>query len=149
MQADLGTMPTPTEIQETTEVRVHLEMLAVALACQRRTEKDLECIEAVIQKTEMLLKEGGNIGQADTEFHLALVNATHNSVLVRVLNAFYRLTASRREVWFGNQEQALVSAREHHDMCDAIRNRDVDRAQALILEHMDRAKGYWSTVLGG
>lgn len=148
MLADLGTMPTATEIQETTEVRAQLETLAVGLACQRRTDEDLERLAAIIQKTDALLGEGGNIAQADTEFHLALVNASHNSVLVRVLNAFYRLTASRRKLWFTNREQAAASAREHRDMLEAIRNRDAMGAQSLILQHMSRAKGYWSTVLG-
>jgi DNA-binding FadR family transcriptional regulator len=42
MLADMGATPTPTEVAETMEVRAHLEALSARLACERRTEKDLE-----------------------------------------------------------------------------------------------------------
>jgi DNA-binding FadR family transcriptional regulator len=148
MLCDLGATPTPTEVAETMEVRAHLEMLAVSLACQRRTDEDLARLEAVLRQTEKLLEQGGNIVAADTEFHIALVDATHNSVLVRVLNAFYRFTAHRREVLFADRAQGKASAHEHALLIEHIRNRDIAKAQELILSHMDRARTYWSSVLG-
>lgn len=149
MLADMGAVPTPTEVAETMEVRAHLEVLAVGLACQRRTEANLEQLEAVLARTRTLLSEGGNIAEVDTEFHVALVDATHNSVLVRVLNAFYQLTARRRYVLFQDPAQAAASEREHRQLMEYLRSRDAVRAQALILNHMQRARSYWSNVLGG
>ncbi|WP_368041401.1 FadR/GntR family transcriptional regulator [Cupriavidus taiwanensis] len=49
---DIGATPTPTEITETMEVRAHLKLLAVSLACQRRTDEDLARIEAILARTE-------------------------------------------------------------------------------------------------
>jgi GntR family transcriptional repressor for pyruvate dehydrogenase complex len=148
MLADMGNTPTPTEVAETMEVRAHLEALAVRLACQRRDERDLENMQAVLVRTDAVLAEGGNIAQADTDFHIALVDATHNSVLVRVLNAFYRFTARRRTVLFSDREHGRASAREHRRLFEHIRNRDAAKAEALILRHMNRARSYWSSLLG-
>lgn len=148
MLADMGATPTPTEIAETMEVRAHLEALSARLACERRTEEDLGRLAAILQRTDEVLAEHGNITAVDTEFHIALVDATHNSVLVRVLNAFYRFTAKRREVLFSDHAHGVASAREHRKLVELIRQRDAERAEALILKHMNRARNYWSTLLG-
>jgi GntR family transcriptional repressor for pyruvate dehydrogenase complex len=148
MLTDMGAVPTPVEVAETMEVRGHLEVLAAGLACQRRTEADLERMEAVLQRTEQVLAEGGNIAAADTEFHVALVDATHNSVLVRVLHAFYRFTGRRREAMFADTVQGRASLLDHRRLLGHIRARDAAKAQLLILRHMDRARSYWSSVLG-
>lgn len=148
MLADMGATPTSTEVAETMEVRAHLEVLAVGLACQRRTDADLQRLEVVLRHTDEVLAQGGNIAAADTDFHIALVDATHNSVLVRVLNAFYRFTVRRREVMFEDGAQGKASSRDHRRLLEHIKNRDATKAQDLILRHMDRARSYWSTVLG-
>lgn len=148
MLVDMGETPTPTEVAETMEVRAHLEVLAVGLACERRTEEDIARIQEVIDRTDAMLARGENIAVADTEFHIALVDATHNSVLVRVLNAFYRFTARRREIMFKDRTQAEASAREHRKLAQLVARRDGKGAKALILNHMGRASTYWSTVLG-
>jgi DNA-binding FadR family transcriptional regulator len=149
MLADMGATPTPTEIAETMEVRAHLEALSARLACERRTEEDLERLAVILQRTDEVLAQHGNITKVDTEFHIALVDATHNSVLVRVLNAFYRFTAKRREVVFSDHAQGVASARDHRKLVEHLRNRDASKAEALILKHMNRARNYWSTLLGG
>lgn len=148
MLTDMGAVPTPVEVAETMEVRGHLEVLAAGLACQRRTEADLARMEAVLGRTEQVLAEGGNIAAADTEFHVALVDATHNSVLVRVLHAFYRFTGRRREAMFADTVQGRASLLDHRRLLGHIRARDAAKAQLLILRHMDRARSYWSSVLG-
>jgi GntR family transcriptional repressor for pyruvate dehydrogenase complex len=147
MLADMGETPTPTEVAETMEVRAHLEVLAVGLACQRRTDADLARLEAVLRHADEVLAQDGNIAAADTDFHIALVDATHNSVLVRVLYAFYQFTADRRKVMFEDRTQGKASACDHRQLMEYVRNRDSAKAQELILSHMDRARSYWSTVL--
>lgn len=148
MLADMGEKPSPDEIVETMEVRSSLELLGAQLACERRTDEDLARMEAVLTRTDQVLRAGGNIAAHDTEFHLALIAATHNSVLVRVLNAFYRLTAARRQAWFGNQAQGRSSAQEHRQLYLAVQARNTDEARALIVRHMARARAYWDEVLG-
>lgn len=148
MLADMGATPTPPDIAETMEVRAHLEALSARLACQRRHESDLQRLQVVLDATDKVLAEGGNIAKMDTEFHIALVDATHNSVLVRVLNAFYQFTARRREVVFSDQAHGKASAKDHRKLFEHIRDRDEEKAVALILKHMNRARTYWSAVLG-
>lgn len=147
MLTGLGETPTPNEVAETTEVRAHLEVLAAGLACQRRSDADLQRLHGIQQRTEQLLAEGGNIAGQDTQFHLAVADATHNSVLVRVLNAFYEFTAGRRTVWFQDQAEGAASAADHRQMIACIERRDTAAAQALVLGHMHRASRHWHQLL--
>ncbi len=144
---DMGATPSPAEVAETMEVRAHLELLAVSLACQRRTEGDLSRMEEILARTDAALQDDRNIAEVDTDFHIAVVDAAHNSVLVRTLNAFYRFTARRRTVLFEDRAQGHASALEHHQMLEHIRNRDIQKAERLIFRHMDRATNYWSSYL--
>lgn len=146
--AEMGATPSGAEITESTEVRLALESLVVQLACARRTEDDLDALRDVQARTEAALRERANVAALDTEFHLALVGATHNSVLVRVLNSFYLLTAQRREAWFENDSQGKSSARDHRKIIEAIEKRDPEAARRLIARHMGRATAYWHEVLG-
>lgn len=147
MFTGMGNAPTATEVIETMEVRAHLEYLAVALACQRRTDADIERLESILKRTDAILAEGGNIAKVDTEFHIALVDATHNSVLLRVLNAFYQFTAGRREVMFADHSQGSLSARDHRRLFQHIKDGDTEKAQRLIVRHMNRASTYWDARL--
>ncbi len=146
--ADMGATPTPTEISETMEVRAQLEALSARLACERRNDEDLMRLESVLARTDEVLTGDGNIADVDTEFHMALVDATHNSVLVRVLHTFYRFTARRRKIMFRDRLQGVASARDHRKLVSLIRDRDAVAAEALILRHMSRANSYWSEFLG-
>ena len=44
--------------------------------------------------------------------------------------------------------QGKASLRDHRRLFEHIRARDSAKAQLLILRHMDRARSYWSSVLG-
>ena len=143
-----GATPTPEEIAETVEVRATLELAAVRYACKRRDDGDLARMAEILARTEAALAQGVNIVECDTEFHLALVAASHNSVLVRVLNAFYRMTALRRKAIFASESHGRASADDHRMLFDAIGLRDVEEAQEQIRRHMDRARSYWQVVLG-
>lgn len=147
MLAELGVMPTTVEITETTEVRQALETLAVQLACLRRTDDDLVRLSDILQRTDLALRANDNIATLDTAFHLALAEAAHNTVLVRVLHSFYRHTAARRQAWFESRRQGNASARDHRKLFQAIEERDAQAAAAQIQSHMDRATAHWRRVL--
>jgi GntR family transcriptional repressor for pyruvate dehydrogenase complex len=148
MLTALGATPSRAEISESTEVRLTLETLVVQLACARRSEEDLDNLLRVLADTDHAVRDGRNIAELDTAFHLAMAACTHNGVLVRQLNPFYLLTAPRRRAWFENQNQARSSARDHRKLTQAIAARDVAGAMQTIERHMERATAYWSEVLG-
>lgn len=146
--SEMGAPPSQQEVQETLEVRWPLEMRACQLACERRTEADLDAMAAVLTATRAILANKGNIHQQDTEFHLALIRSTHNEVLTRLLNSFYRMSESRRFALFADPRRGAESAEQHERLYEAIKKRDAQAAVTLMDAHMGRAKLYWREILG-
>jgi GntR family transcriptional repressor for pyruvate dehydrogenase complex len=130
---EMGAPPSEQEVHDTLEVRWPLEMRAVQLACERRTEADLDALSAVIAQTKAVLASKGNIYALDTAFHIALVRSSRNEVLVRVLNSFYRLSEGRRSALFADPKRGAESARQH---------------ERLFRAHSERAAIYWREILG-
>jgi GntR family transcriptional regulator, transcriptional repressor for pyruvate dehydrogenase complex len=143
MLSGLGRPPTASEISETMEVRATLERTAIELACARRDDKDLAALDRILLETEAIIGEKGNIVDADNAFHLTLVSAAHNVILVRVLNAFYELTLARRRLYFARLQRAKTSHRQHKQIVEAVRARDVARGIKLIHDHIAGARSYW------
>lgn len=145
--AELGHQPTATEVRESIEVRAPLERQAITLACGRRTEADLAALRAILHDTRALLAAGDNIADSDQAFHLALANASHNSVLARMLNAFYCLTLPRRRHYFADPARGAASDRGHRKIAAALEKRDAAQATALMDRHLGNAQVYWKEAL--
>jgi GntR family transcriptional regulator, transcriptional repressor for pyruvate dehydrogenase complex len=141
MLSRLGREPTLSEISETMEVRAVLEHTAIELACARRDDEDLATLDRILEETEGIIDEKGNIADADNAFHLALVSATHNAILVRVVNSFYEFTLARRRQSFARLQLAKTQHRQHKEIVEAVRARDAVRATKLIHAHIERS--YW------
>ncbi|MEL7530766.1 MAG: FadR/GntR family transcriptional regulator [Bacteroidota bacterium] len=63
------------------ETRVILEEKSAHLAALRRTDEDLKNIEAALAAYEVKIEEGGQAIEEDLMFHLAIAEASQNSVL--------------------------------------------------------------------
>lgn len=145
---EMGSEPSMKEVKETLEVRWALEIRGVQLACERRTEADLDGLASIIDATRAVLSNKGNISAQDTAFHMALARCTHNEVLVRLLNSFYRISESRRFALFADSERGAVSAAQHASLYEAVKKRDVNKATALMETHFASAVESWSEILG-
>ncbi|GIH93115.1 FadR/GntR family transcriptional regulator [Planobispora siamensis] len=75
---------------EILEVRRALEVEAARLAATRRTDDDIARIEGALAAREQAweLGEPGTFVEADLAFHMAVVHATHNRVLIDLYEDF-------------------------------------------------------------
>ncbi|MGO8914302.1 MAG: FadR/GntR family transcriptional regulator [Stellaceae bacterium] len=147
--SQLGLPPTVREIGETMEVRAALERSAIEHACARRDDGDLAALDGILESTAAVIAAKGNIAEEDNAFHLALVGAAHNAILVRVLNAFYELTLPRRRLYFARPQRGKASHKQHEQIVAAVKARDVERGIALMHHHMETARSYWRAELAG
>lgn len=145
---EMGSEPSMKEVKETLEVRWALELRAVQLACERRTEADLDGLVSIIDATKAVLANKGNISVQDTAFHMALARCTHNEVLVRLLNSFYRISESRRFALFSDSARGEVSAEHHAKLYEAVKKRDTKKATILMEGHFGSAVDAWNEILG-
>lgn len=129
------------KLDQALEVRRILEIQAVGLACERRSDEDMANIDGIVQKFE----ESIGVSKAatatlDYEFHMAIFRATHNLVLMQVVSPFYVMSAHRRDRFFSDVERSRISNSHHRRIAECIRRRDVSGAQLIMAEHIGRVE---------
>lgn len=136
LRGDLGLPLDPTTVIHSLEVRNLLELQAVDLACERRTPEHLDRLEAILARTRERLREARSIIDLDEAFHLGVVAATGNPVFVQIVQAFYRLSKLRREVYFADLGRCRRSHRQHTAILRAIAARDRAAARQAMHAHI-------------
>lgn len=89
-KADWGTLLRSAAVLEVYEVRQGLERQAAILAAQRRTAADVAQIDAALarrQQARCRARDAVFI-EADLDFHMAVVAATHNDLLHQMFSSF-------------------------------------------------------------
>jgi DNA-binding FadR family transcriptional regulator len=128
-------------VTETVEVRHSCERLAARLAAERRTDEDLQRIAAAVhRKREADADAGADADdtarvEADIAFHLAVVAATHNSVLIDLYANLVTALRSTVEVSFSLGADR-GGAFDHVELADAIRRGDPRAAELAVDEHI-------------
>lgn len=131
--------------QQCVEVRRIIEVQAIRMACARRTEADLAALDAVLglfRDDDDFVKEAA---EYDYSFHLTLLKAADNDILVRLVNPFYLMSDNRRQAFFNSRERCLLSHRQHEAILKAVRERNSDEAERLLAAHIGRVKDYFQT----
>ncbi|MEU6441219.1 FadR/GntR family transcriptional regulator [Streptomyces sp. NPDC047046] len=110
------------------ELRVALESTAARLAAQRRTAKDVRLLENALERRDVAWKAGDteNFVVADATFHLAVVAASHNSVITEV----YADLGEVLRDWLREDIGEMTAAHDldHHALFQAIADQDGEKA---------------------
>ncbi|MDA0564523.1 FadR family transcriptional regulator [Streptomonospora sp. S1-112] len=116
-------------LRENLEVRRALEMEAARLAALRHTEEDLAEIDRAIGLREAAWRERDMSAFVETDFafHRAVVNATHNSLLIELYDDIAQVVYdSIAHTAYGQpfSDEGI----DHNGLAEAIRAGDADRA---------------------
>lgn len=122
------------------EARKILEVQAAGLAAERANEDEIQDLFEALEIMRIDL-ENQRLGEdADLQFHYAVARATHNKILIRLMNTLSdtmqkTLKSSRSRLYeHGGTPEKLY--REHRDIYEAIKNHDSKNAQKLMLKHL-------------
>lgn len=133
--------------QDSVEVRRIIEVQAIRLACERRTDESLARIRAILDSFEQVQDEIG-ASDYDWKFHLELVRSAGNDILTRLVLPFFLMSRGRRETYFVDAGRRQRSHEQHVEMLMAIEDRDVDRAVSLISQHIGRVDAWFHRDAG-
>jgi GntR family transcriptional regulator, transcriptional repressor for pyruvate dehydrogenase complex len=123
LQEDLDLRAQAASYEQAQEARVIYEVEAARLAAQRRTQSDLDRLRAIVVDSRRHLKQGRNLADDDEAFHLAVVAAAGNDILLRVAKSLYLMTRSIRQAYFRAQTHAAVSVKEHEQLVECVQKR--------------------------
>ncbi|WP_283139490.1 FadR/GntR family transcriptional regulator [Rhizohabitans arisaemae] len=126
------------ELLEIIEVRRALEVEAAKLAAARRTPSDVIAIEEALALREETWSQGDYPAfvEADLDFHIAVVEATHNRVLIELYTDFSEALRISIAAAGTGTEQPYIP---HDAIFTAIRAGDAaaaERATHTCMEHI-------------
>ncbi|MFF4082839.1 GntR family transcriptional regulator [Streptomyces sp. NPDC087218] len=125
---------TASDIADLDEIRTSLELLTFRLAAQRHTRAGLERLRSDLDSELSAALAGDAVGarRAAADFHQTVTSLAGNDLLREL-----EQTLRSRMRWFLAQHDDLVGvAKEHEALYAAIADRDVQRVEELVTEHL-------------
>jgi len=120
------------------EARYYMEINAARLAAIRRTDEDLELLRSAVADYDNKVNNKQDAVQEDMFIHLRIANATKNSVfesmLLMLLPDIIKNIIDQKICGDNRGVQAMG---EHHEILQAIENKDADAAGAAMAAHLD------------
>ncbi|MGI8483153.1 MAG: FadR/GntR family transcriptional regulator [Thermomicrobiales bacterium] len=126
--------------QDMLEVRLMLECQAAALAAERATPTDIAAIVAVIDEMAAQPKPLEANVRLDFDFHLRVAEASHNLVLVAIMNAIRDLLYDTISATHTLDSRIGVRLSCHSAVLIGIRNHDAEAAQKAMQAHLEQTK---------
>jgi GntR family transcriptional repressor for pyruvate dehydrogenase complex len=118
------------------EARAALEIGAVGLIVQRITDEELARLEEILTIYEEKHAAGKSTIKDDIDFHLCLLTATKNPVIIEmaplVIDVFRRTLAEDASAIRRNPERIMV---EHRRIVQALKERDIAAVRLAMHAH--------------
>ena len=124
---------------EVMEVRLIFEPQAALLAAGRATTQDLRAVDQAFRNA-VAAKGAAEFEEWDARFHLAIIRATHNSMLIDYCEAIN--VARRQPQWNRLKRRSTTPEsrsrydQQHGGVVAALQDRDADAARAAMQKHL-------------
>jgi DNA-binding FadR family transcriptional regulator len=121
------------------EVRRALEIPSAELAAQRRTDKDVGQLAALLARFEDA-DNPARRNQLDADFHIAVAIASGNPLLVKLIEDMRTVLEEHSLALAKAPHRRKAAHVEHSIIYDAIVRRDAGAAAAAMAAHLDAAE---------
>lgn len=127
------------EIKSITEARLINEPAAARLAAVRITEREIEQLRAIAEKShsQTQRRDTEALMLLDREFHAIIAEATRNRVLAQVLKSLHERSLRLWFISLSDQNRRQKVANEHDDIVAAIAKKDPSLAERVMREHIE------------
>jgi DNA-binding GntR family transcriptional regulator len=132
----------PHEVVQVYDTRVLLEAEAAEQAARARGPADLLRLEGLLDRDRALVDpDDATRVRTNLEFHAAVWQATHNPVLVDLLERLtaHLVHAPHSTLSVGDRWRSAID--EHARLLNAVRERDERAARTIAGEHLATARG--------
>ena len=122
--------------------RRDLESIAAARAATYGSDTDLKVIDTVFAKMEAAHSKRNPADEAelDAEFHLAIIEASHNVILLHMMRASFDLLREgvffNRQIMFKNRTTRDLLLDHHRAINTALQARDAEAARDAVVTHL-------------
>ena len=133
---------TEKDLNDVLDVRMALENMAIEKACQYMTGEEMDSLREAVENFENMIEEGNliELAEADVKFHEIIYKAANNKRLNQVLNNLREQIYRYRMEYLKEEDMRKVLVKEHEEIYQSIRNRDVKRAQEISFHHVENQR---------
>ncbi|MEP2890760.1 FadR/GntR family transcriptional regulator [Tateyamaria sp.] len=123
--------------------RRDMEGLAAERAARLGSDTDLSVVQAVFEKMVAAhpKRNSDEEAQLDAQFHLAIIEASHNVVMLHMMRSMYQLLRDgvfyNRQVMFKQRTTRQALLDQHRNINDALQAREPEAARAAVQAHLD------------
>lgn len=120
------------------EARYFLEIMAVTIAAERRTDADIEALHLALEEHQKNVEQGYNAFEDDMLFHLKIAAATKNkvieSMMLIIVPDLIKYIVENKSCGVDRSNKAIE---EHKNILDAIILKDVAAAKKAMHLHLE------------
>ena len=123
--------------------RRDMESLAAERAATYASDTDLQVIQAVFDKMEAVhpKRNPTDEAQLDADFHLAIIEASHNVIMLHMMRSMYQLLREgvfyNRMIMFKQRTTRGELLEQHRDINTALQARDAEGSRNAVKVHLD------------
>lgn len=123
--------------------RRDMEGLAAERAARLASDTDLKVIATIFAKMETAhsKRDPGNEAGLDAAFHMAIIEASHNIIMLHMMRSMYDLLKQgvfyNRQIMFRNKMTRSMLLDQHRAINQALQARDPAAARAAVSSHLD------------
>ena len=127
------------QLRDLFELRAVFEPEMAALACRRATPEELADILAQGERAAAAIRAGEDRTQADRDFHAAIVRATHNEFMTRLLPIISQAVETAIVSGDHGERLAEYTLQDHALLMEFFAKRDPEGARCAMAVHMRHA----------
>lgn len=135
---------TQKDLEDVFAIRLRIEGWASAETARRITEEELAELKETLELQEFYVprKDADHIKGMDSKFHQLLYRFSGSAVLNDTLLPLHKKVQKYRKASVENENRAVLSAKEHRAIYEAIAARDAERAARCTEEHIANAAAH-------
>ena len=134
------------KVNEFHEIRKLLEVWCARKAAEVATTRELKKLKRDLAEMEKAIDSLEPFGQVDFDFHLSIVEASHNTLMLHMFTSLKRVFEFKYKISGiakNFQAKHRILHKQHQELYEAIKQRDPELAGQKMEEHLQFVEKEW------
>jgi GntR family transcriptional repressor for pyruvate dehydrogenase complex len=138
------------KIYEFIEIRKLIEVWCAKKAAEFVTSKELKKMEKALSDMEKLVDSNEILGQSDIDFHIAIAEGSHNTLMVHMMTTVKQIFLSMFKISHFTRRPGKnrILIKQHREIYEAIKKRDLKLAGRKMEDHLQFVESEWREEIG-
>ena len=133
------------KIYEFIEIRKLIEVWCAKKSAEFITAKELKKMEKALSEMEKLIDSREILGKPDIDFHIAIAEASHNTLMVHMMTTIKQIFLSMFKIsnFIRRPGKNKILIKQHQEVYEAIKNRNPELAGKKMERHLLFVESEW------